>query len=147
MKKWEVKENRTKERRGRKGRRKKYQHLPISVFLPRYHEKRKASECTQRKVLLSVGEDNAEPAGSGAVEGLATAHHHLVSEETPPQGQFLHKRRLIQVLTKRERTKEREIKRERGGTMSGRTKTAAPHHAVNPNLFQYSYLPEVSPDV
>lgn len=42
------------------------------------------SRLTELKVVVLVGEDNAEPAGRGAEEGLTTAQHHLVSEETPP---------------------------------------------------------------
>lgn len=56
---------------------------------------------TQLKVMLLVCEDDAEPAGHGAGEGLTAAQHHLVSEETPPQRQLLLERRLCEALPKR----------------------------------------------
>ena len=49
---------------------------------------------TKLEVALLLREDHAEPPWCGAGEGLATAKHHLVSEETPPQGQLLSKRSL-----------------------------------------------------
>lgn len=35
--------------------------------------------------VLVIGKDDAEPTGGGAVEGLTTAQHNLVRQETPPQ--------------------------------------------------------------
>lgn len=77
MKIWQVKENRTE-----KGSRKRGGKKAKSVSCFYRHERRKTDEVidegTERQVLMSVGEDDAEPARSVAVEGLATAQHHLV---------------------------------------------------------------------
>lgn len=45
-----------------------------------------------------VREDNAEPAWRGAREGLTAAQNHLVSDETPPERQFLLKGRRSEEL-------------------------------------------------
>lgn len=84
---------------------------------------------TEPKVVVLVGEDDAEPARRGAEEGSTAAQNHLVFEEVPPKTQLLLERGLQQVL---EGTKRRGW-------------DGAPP-AQSPDLSRSTYLSEVSPD-
>lgn len=53
---------------------------------------------TELKVVVPIGEDDAEPAWRGAGEGSTAAQNHLVFEEVSPEAHLFLKRGLRKVL-------------------------------------------------